>query len=235
MKALITGTNRGIGLEFVRQLITQDVHVFAACRNPSKADQLLKLQEDFTQQISIIKLDVTDDQSLADSCKLVSSKTNRLDLLVNNAAVSPDDQGLGTYNSSVIKSTLEVNTVAPILVIQQFVQLLKKGRHSKIVNISSGLGSLKRATDPHMKKYARIYSSSKAALNMSTIHMAHELVDHKIVVVSIHPGWVRTDMGGPNADLETEESVSGMLQVIDSLQLKDTGSFYDYTGETIPW
>ena len=87
MKALITGTNRGIGMEFVRQLITRDVHVFAACRNPSKADQLLKLQEDFPQQITIIKLDVTNDESLAHSYKLVSSKTNTLDLLINNAAV----------------------------------------------------------------------------------------------------------------------------------------------------
>ena len=87
MKALITGTNRGIGLEFVRQLIKNDVHVFAACRNPSKAIQLLQLQDHFPKQISIIKLDVTDDQSLLNSYKLVSSETNRLDLLVNNAAV----------------------------------------------------------------------------------------------------------------------------------------------------
>ena len=234
MKALITGANRGIGLEFVRQLITQDVHVFAACRNPSKAGQLLKLQEDFPQQISIIKLDVTDDKSLADSHKLVCSKTNDIDLLVNNAAISQGDQKFGTFESSKIKSVLEVNTVAPLLVAQQFAQLLKRGERSKIVNISSGLGSLSRATNPRNPRM-NIYSSSKAALNMSTIHMAHDLVDHEIIVVSIHPGWVRTDMGGPNADIETNKSVSGMLQVIDSLQLKDTGSFYDYTGETIPW
>jgi NAD(P)-dependent dehydrogenase (short-subunit alcohol dehydrogenase family) len=234
MKALITGANRGIGLEFVRQLITQDVHVFAACRNPSKAGQLLKLQEDFPQQISIIKLDVTDDKSLSDSHKLVCSKTNNLDLLVNNAAISQGDQKFGTFESSKIKSVLEVNTVAPLLVAQQFAQLLKRGERSKIVNISSGLGSLSRATNPRNPRM-NIYSSSKAALNMSTIHMAHDLVDHEIIVVSIHPGWVRTDMGGPNADIETNKSVSGMLQVIDSLQLKDTGSFYDYTGETIPW
>ena len=234
MKALITGTNRGIGLEFVRQLITRDVHVFAACRNPSKAGQLLKLQEDFPKQISIIKLDVTNDQSLAHSYKLVSSKTNNLDLLINNAAVSQGEQTFGTFESSKIRSVLEVNTVAPLLVIQQFAQLLKKGIQPKVVNISSVLGSLGRATNPSNPRMS-IYSSSKAALNMSTIHMAHDLVDHKIVVVSIHPGWVRTDMGGSDADIGTNESVSGMLQVIDSLQLQDTGNFYDYTGKTIPW
>ncbi|HJO91501.1 MAG TPA: SDR family oxidoreductase [Anaerolineales bacterium] len=235
MKALITGANRGIGLEFVRQLIMRDAHVFAACRNPSKAGQLLKLQEDSPQQISIIKLDVTDDKSLSDSHNLVSSKTNGLDLLVNNAAVSPVDKGLGTFDSSTIKSILAVNTVAPILVIQQFAQLLKKGEHPRIVNISSGLGSLNKASESSTKKYASIYSSSKAALNMSTIQMAHELADHKIIVVSITPGWVKTDMGGPNADIDTNESVSGMLQVIDYIQLEDTGRFYDYTGKTIPW
>jgi len=234
MKALITGTNRGIGLEFVRQLITRDVHVFAACRNPSKAGQLLKLQEDFPKQISIIKLDVTNDQSLANSYKLISSKTNNLDLLINNAAVSQGEQTFGTFESSKIKSILEVNTVAPLLVIQQFAQLLKKGIQPKIVNISSVLGSLDRANNPSNPRTS-IYSSSKAALNMSTIHMAHDLVDHKIVVVSIHPGWVRTDMGGSDADIGTNESVDGMLQVIDSLQLQDTGNFYDYTGKTIPW
>ncbi len=234
MKALITGSNRGIGLEFVRQLITQGVHVFAACRNPSKAGQLLKLQEDFPQQISIIQLDVTDDKSLADSHKLVCSKTNNLDLLINNAAISQGDQKFGTFESSKIKSVLEVNTVAPLLVAQQYSQLLKRSKGSIIVNISSGLGSLSRATNPRNPRM-NIYSSSKAALNMSTIHMAHDLADHEIIVVSINPGWVRTDMGGPNADIETNKSVSGMMQVIDSLQLKDTGSFYDYTGETIPW
>jgi NAD(P)-dependent dehydrogenase (short-subunit alcohol dehydrogenase family) len=234
MKALVTGTNRGIGMEFVQQLITRDVHVFAACRNPSKADQLLKLQEDFPQQITIIKLDVTNDESLADSYKLVSSKTNKLDLLINNAAVSQGEQKFGTFESSKIKSVLEVNTVAPLLVIQQFAQLLKKGKEPKIVNISSGLGSLSRATNPSNPRTS-IYSSSKAALNMSTIHMAHELVDNKIVVVSISPGWVRTDMGGSDADIDTNESVDGMLQVIDSLQLQDTGNFYDYTGKTIEW
>ena len=234
MKALVTGTNRGIGMEFVQQLITRDVHVFAACRNPSKADQLLKLQEDFPQQITIIKLDVTNDESLSDSYKLVSSKTNNLDLLINNAAVSQGEQKFGTFESSKIKSVLEVNTVAPLLVIQQFAQLLKKGKQPKIVNISSGLGSLSRATNPSNPRTS-IYSSSKAALNMSTIHMAHELVDNKIVVVSISPGWVRTDMGGSDADIDTNESVDGMLQVIDSLQLQDTGNFYDYTGKTIEW
>ena len=234
MKALVTGTNRGIGMEFVQQLITRDVHVFAACRNPSKADQLLKLQEDFPQQITIIKLDVTNDESLADSYKLVSSKTNNLDLLINNAAVSQGEHKFGTFESSKIKSVLEVNTVAPLLVIQQFAQLLKKGKQPKIVNISSGLGSLSRATNPSNPRTS-IYSSSKAALNMSTIHMAHELVDNKIVVVSISPGWVRTDMGGSDADIDTNESVDGMLQVIDSLQLQDTGNFYDYTGKTIEW
>ncbi len=234
MNALITGANRGIGLEFVRQLIIQDVHVFAAYRDSSRTGQLLKLQEEFTQHISIIKLDVTNDQSLAESYKLVSSKVNHLDLLINNAAISQGEQKFGTFELSKIKSVLEVNTIAPILVIQQFAELLKKGKHPKIVNISSGLGSLNRATNPRNPRMS-IYSASKAALNMSTIHMAHDLLRHKIAVVSINPGWVRTDMGGPDADIDTNESVKGMLQVINSLKLQDTGHFYDYTGETIPW
>ena len=234
MKALITGANRGIGLEFVRQLIEQDFHAFAACRNPSKAGQLLKLQEDYPQQISILKIDVTNDQSLADSYKIVHSKTNQLDLLINNAAISQGEQKFGTFDSSKIKSVLEVNSVAPILVTQQFAQLLKKGKQPKIVNISSVLGSLSRATNPRNPRMS-IYSASKAALNMSTIHIAHDLRDHKFIVVSIHPGWVRTDMGGSNADIDTNESVNGMLQVINSLTLQNSGKYYDYTGTTIPW
>ena len=117
---------------------------------------------------------------------------------------------------------------------QQFAQLLKKGKQPKIVNISSVLGSLSRATNPRNPRMS-IYSASKAALNMSTIHIAHDLRDHKIIVVSIPPGWVRTDMGGSNADIDTNESVNGMLQVINSLTLHNSGKYYDYTGTTIPW
>ena len=97
--------------------------------------------------------------------------------------------------------------------------------------MTSGLASISNTWQAG--RYA--YRTSKAALNMSTIHMAHDLPRHKIAVVSINPGWVRTDMGGPDADIDTNESVKGMLQVIHSLKLQDTGHFYDYTGETIPW
>lgn len=231
MNVLITGANRGLGLEFVKQLATSGTQIFAACRAPSKANQLKQVQEQYPERVSIINLDVTDSTSVSQSHKLIRTKTNNLDLLINNAGIAVEDKGLGTFDASIMKSILNVNTIAPLLIIQQYIDLLKRGKQPKIVNISSGLGSLARANSCRMS----IYSLSKAALNMGTIHLAHELKYDGIVVIALTPGWVKTDMGGENADITPQESIAGMLRVIESLSLSDSGSYYDHTGEIVPW
>ncbi len=231
MNVLITGANRGLGLEFVKQLVTHDTQIFATCRVPSQANQLKQVQEQYPERVSIINLDVTDNTSISRSYKLIRTKTKNLDLLINNAGIAIEDGGLGTFDVSTMKSILNVNTIAPLLIIQQYIDLLKRGKQPKIVNISSGLGSLARANGCHMS----IYSLSKAALNMGTIHLAHELKYDGIVVIALTPGWVKTDMGGENADITPQESIAGMLRVIDSLSLSDSGSYYDHTGEIVPW
>ena len=231
MNVLITGANRGLGLEFVKQLATNDTQIFAACRAPGQANQLKQIQEQYPERISIINLDVTDSTSISQSHRLIRTKTKNLDLLINNAGIAVEDKGLGTFDASIMKSILNVNTIAPLLIIQQYIDLLKKGNQPKIVNISSGLGSLARANSCRMS----IYSLSKAALNMGTIHLAHELKYDGIVVIALTPGWVKTDMGGENADITPQESIAGMLRVIESLSLSDSGSYYDHTGEIVPW
>ena len=246
MNVLITGANRGLGLEFVKQLATSGTQIFAACRAPSQAKQLKQVQEQYPESVSIINLDVTDSTSISQSHRLIRTKTKNLDLLINNAGISVEDKGLGTFDVSSMKSILNVNTIAPLLIIQQYIDLLKKGNQPKIVNISSGLGSLARANSCRMSscstKYrtneytpTAIYSLSKAALNMGTIHLAHELKYDGIVVIALTPGWVKTDMGGENADITPQESIAGMVRVIDSLSLSDSGSYYDHTGQIVPW
>ncbi len=231
MRAFITGANRGIGLEFVRQLAARGDQVFAACRQPDKAEALNELEAQHDDLISIIALEVTEPDSIAASYAAVSAQTDALDLLINNAAIATADGGLGNFDMEVMKTILMVNAVAPMLVIEQFLPLLKAGVEPKIVNISSGAGSIGGRN--WIRPYS--YGASKAALNFYTRNLSFDIKDAGVIAIALTPGWVRTDMGGPNADIAVEESVSKGLEVIDGLTLDDSGEFFDYSGESIPW
>lgn len=228
---LITGANRGLGLELTRQTLTEGERVFATCRLPEEARALHSMADEHPDRLSILPLDVTDEASIITAEEMVRTQADHLDILINNAGVNPRGERLGDLEAETLLHTFHVNSVGPMMVTQQFLDLLRAGERSKIVNISSQMGSLIQ------KKSGGSYSycTSKAALNMLTRALAFDLRSEGIIVVAMHPGWVRTDMGGNHAPLSPVESVSGMLRVIDRLRPADTGRFLTWRGRKHPW
>jgi len=229
-RILVTGANRGLGLEFVRQYLTEPgALLFAAARRGS--DPLAALQTEHGERLHRLVLDVTSDEGIKRAVTRVRAVAGGLDLLINNAGISPRGERWENLEADTMLATLRVNAIAPLLVARHFHELLCAGRSPRVINVSSMMGSLA------LKRSGRHYSycSSKAALNMLTRTAAHDLKADGIVVCALHPGWVRTDMGGSEADLDPVQSVRGMRTVIAGLTLRDTGAFYTWQGWRHPW
>lgn len=231
-RAFVTGANRGIGLELVRQLLANDWQVFATCRQPDTAEALKALQ---TPQLHIVPLEVTDPASIDAALQSVQNHAEGLDLLVNNAGIirapgidrqQPLDQL--TFDSGL--TVIKVNAIAPIQIAQRFLNLLKNGESPKIINMTSGMGSLTHARGKYYD-----YRASKAALNMYTRALAQDIAESGIIAIVLDPGWVKTDMGGSNASLTPEQSVEGILNVVAKLTPADNGEFFAYHGKRVPW
>ena len=231
-KVFITGANRGIGLELTRQLLANGDFVIATCRQPAKAVGLHALTETFADQLMIQQLDVTNDDSVAAAKTAVSHKVTSLDMLINNAGILYDQEVLANFDSAKMAHTFNVNVIGVMRVVSQFIGLLRQGNQPQIINISSQLGSMLENAQ-NTGRYS--YNSSKAALNMITRKLVHDTKEDNITVISMHPGWVQTDMGGKSATLSIPESAQGILNVINRLTLADTGKFYVYSGEEHPW
>ncbi|RMF76948.1 MAG: SDR family oxidoreductase [Chloroflexi bacterium] len=235
-RVFITGANRGIGLEFVRQLLARGDRVFATARRPQQADALQHLVTTYPQQLSILKLDVADNDAIEAAYQAVQAETNALDLLINNAGIigMSDDrsqQAFGNLNFEDTLYVLRVNAVGPLMIAQRFVELLKAGNSPRLVNITSQLGSLSRKTSGGRYHY----DGSKAALNMFTRTLAFDLLPHGIVTIMIHPGWVQTDMGGDSANLTPQAAVKSMLHLFDNLTKDSAGRFYKWDGSEHAW
>ncbi|MGD9099841.1 MAG: SDR family oxidoreductase [Anaerolineae bacterium] len=230
-RVLITGANRGIGLELVRQCLEQGDHVFAGCRQPQQATELHALAAAHPGQLSVLTLDVTDQESLDASRETVRAQVEALDVLFNNAAVHLGDETIRDLDVERLVRTFRVNAVGPVLVAQCYLDLLKAGNAPRIVNISSEAGSISKM-ERH-RGYA--YYGSKAALNMFTRALAWDENVEGVVVVAVHPGWVRTDMGGSMAPVAPADSAQGILRVTAGLTRADSGKFYTYQGDEYPW
>jgi NAD(P)-dependent dehydrogenase (short-subunit alcohol dehydrogenase family) len=231
-RILITGANRGIGLELAHQCAARGERVFASCRSPEKADALEKIATQHPGMLTILQIDVTDQSSIAAAAAIVAAEVKALDILFNNAAANfGDEPGLSAVKSEVLLKAIQINAVGALLAAQGFIALLRKGRDPKLINISSEAGSITGMT--HFRGYH--YYGSKAALNMYTRVLAWDPETDGITVISIHPGWVRTDMGGPDAHLSTEQSVLGMLQVTDDLTPAQNAKFFTWEGFELPW
>lgn len=234
--ALITGASRGIGLEFVRQYAAEGWQVVATCRDPGRAGPLHQLAAE-QPGIRIEKLEVTDwpcIEALAERMKHTP-----VDLLINNAGVASgagnrDDgaQIFGGIDPEAWDRVLRINAIAPVMVAQSFIPHLRAGKERKIVMISSMMGSIASCTG---NGAVIAYRSSKAALNMAMKCVSLSLRDSGVTAVSLHPGWVKTDMGGKDAEITVETSVTGMRKLIAMLSPADTGRFLGYDGREWPW
>lgn len=222
---LVTGANRGIGLAFVKAYAADGWRVHACARNTDKARDLRTIGGD----VLVHRLDVTNSLKVASLARELAEE--EIDLLINNAGVRGGQGAFGETDYDDWAQVLQVNTLAPLRMVERFVEQIAKSERRLVVNISSILGSIGRTSSGG--DYA--YRTSKAALNMVTKTLANDLAPRGITVISFHPGWVRTDMGGPAASLSETESVVGMRRKIESLTSADSGGFFNHDGTPLEW
>lgn len=233
---VITGGSHGIGLEFTRQYLAWGFRVFAASRNPEKSTQLRALKERYQDHLVIQTLDVASPKSRQDFCCQIYKHTPSLDRLINNAGIISGNEEFpypfSALDQEGLCKTFQINAVAPLMMVECLFPLLKKGTNPIVVNITSENGSISRRQQ--RGKYG--YCASKAALNMITKILSYELKAHRIKIIALHPGWVKTPMTKhEKAPLEPNESVDGMIRVIEGLKMERTGSFLDWQGKQVPW
>jgi NAD(P)-dependent dehydrogenase (short-subunit alcohol dehydrogenase family) len=227
---LVTGANRGLGLEFARQYAADGWQVHAACRDPEAAQELGRLAAESGGAIHVLALEVTDIASVRAAAQSLAGEA--IDLLINNAGVgSPKKQRLGSLDYAAWARVLDVNTLGPMRVVEAFLDSVAKGSDRKIVTLTSAMGSI--ADNGSGGSYA--YRSSKAAVNIVIKSLSIDLAPRGITCVVVHPGWVRTDMGGPDGKLTPTQSVTALRKLIAGLQPADTGRFFNYDGKTYPW
>ncbi|UJS25076.1 SDR family oxidoreductase [Thiothrix winogradskyi] len=227
---MITGANRGIGLELVRQYAADGWEVLACCRSPENAPELKQLAA-ANGNISVHLLDVTNAQQRKVLAAQLKGKP--IDILFNSAGVSGSwsAQGFGHCQAEEWLDVLHINVVTPMLMMQDFAANVALSERKIIANMSSKMGSIADNTSGG----SYLYRSSKAALNMVNKSAAHDLARKGISVVLLHPGWVRTDMGGPNGELSVEESVTALKRNLANVTFADSGRLLDIDGSTIPW
>lgn len=230
-RGLVTGANRGLGLEFVRQLLARGDRVIAACRHPGKATALNALAGEYPGRLHVVPLDVADPKSHAALVHELALLTDGepLDLLVNNAGVLRGGERYGAVQAADLETSFRTHALGPLLLTQALTAQLADG--ARVANISSEVGSIALRQEFRTPSYA----IGKAAQNMATSLLAQALAPRGIAVVALHPGWVRTDMGGDQAALTAVESVTGLLRVIGQLAPRDSGAFLDWQGRTLPW
>lgn len=228
----VTGANRGLGLEFVRQYAADGARVIACCRDPKKAQELKTLAEKFPQTLRVCALDVSD----AASVKNVATEVREepIDILINNAGIFGGEaaqQSFGTLDYPRFQEVLATNTVAPIRIAETLLGNVARSQGKKLIFITSKMGSITDNTSGR----ALFYRASKAALNMMVKSIAIDLKTRGITAIVLHPGWVQTDMGSANAPTTVKDSISGMRRVITGLTLEKSGQFFDFEGATIAW
>ena len=228
--ALITGANRGLGLEFARQYLADGWQVYATCRDPVSASALCPLAENSEGKLRILAMGVTDPVSIHATATEIDGEA--IDLLVNNAGIiGPQGQTIGNMDYNAWAEVLAVNTMGPMRVSEAFVEHVACSDCKLIVTLTSGMGSITDNTSGG----SIVYRSSKAAVNMVMRSLAIDLAPRGITCVVVNPGWVRTDMGGSNATLEPSESISRMRRLIATFGPEQSGKFFNHTGCEYPW
>jgi NAD(P)-dependent dehydrogenase (short-subunit alcohol dehydrogenase family) len=232
---LITGANRGLGLEFARQYAAEGWEVFATSRQPEKSAELRKLAEEFSK-LSLHRLDVSDDESIQDLADTLEGKP--LDALILNSGVYPrEGQKIGQIDYAGWREAFETNVLGAMRVTEALLDNVAASERKRIAAISSGLGSLRAVQGGSVAQAGTSYQyrSTKTALNMTMSILAKELAPRGISVVVFDPGWVKTDMGGPHAQLTPEQSIRGMRNVLAGNAMEISGKFLGYDGVLRPW
>jgi NAD(P)-dependent dehydrogenase (short-subunit alcohol dehydrogenase family) len=228
---LVTGANRGLGLEFSKQYSVDGWRVFACCRSPGKARGLNDLAQASSGSLSLHTLDISRSDSVSSLAEALRDET--IDILLNNAGVygdeSHDDFGKTDYEKW--GATFSVNVMGAMRMVEAFLENVSRSERKVIACLSSKMGSISDNTSGG----SYVYRSSKAALNAVVKSLSVDLKDRGVIAVALHPGWVRTDMGGENAPTLPRESIQGMRKVLEALQGKDSGKFLSYDGSEVPW
>ncbi|MDQ7025465.1 MAG: SDR family oxidoreductase [Anaerolineae bacterium] len=230
-RILITGSNRGIGLALVKEYLKRGANVIAACRKPDAANDLNQLKAANSDSLTIVQLDISNEESISNAAQSISEQFNSLDVLINNAGINstvPEARNLGQLTNEGMGQVVVTNAIAPVIVTQALMNLLRQGTNPRMVMVSSRMGSV-----THAGGNAIAYRMSKAAMNMAAKVLSQQM--NGITVITTHPGHVATDMGGASAPVTPAQSAAGLADVIDGLIPQQTGKFYNYTGEEIPW
>lgn len=237
---MITGGNRGIGFEFVRQFLARKDTVIATYRDEKRAQEIIALETRGYDDIIPVKMEVKDFASIEACFDTVAERVGQLDILINNAGMGDNSidmldpyshKEFGHLKAESLLEIYHVNAVAPIIITQKFVELMEWAEEPRVAYITSQMGSIGRRTGSSYYSY----NASKAALNMLGRLFSFDLAGMGILSVLLHPGWVKTSMGGPDAEVSVKDSVDGMLNVIDNLTAERNGAFLDYQGEELEW
>lgn len=223
----ITGANRGIGLSLTQLYLANGWQVHATTRNLASSDELVTLSDQHSS-LTLHELDVTDYQQVSK----LAHDLPVIDLLINNAGYyGPKGSGFGNTDVEEWRKVFEINTIAPLKLVEAFYPLIRQSQVKKIACISSKVGSMTENTSGG----GYIYRSSKAALNSVVKSLSNDLADQGFTVLALHPGWVLTDMGGPNALIDTDTSAKGLSKVIEQSTQSNSGQFINYDGTELPW
>ncbi len=226
-QVLITGANRGIGLEFTKQYAADGWHVLACCREPQRANALQAIANQ-NSNVRILSLDIADFSQI--DALALQLKEESIDVLINNAGVYPPSS-FGNTNYDEWAKAFKVNSMVSLKMAEEFVQHITRSQLKKIATLTSKMGSI----DDNTSGESYSYRSTKTAVNMVMKSLSIDLKPYGISVVTLHPGWVQTDMGGSNALIDTRTSVTGLREAIERLNLSNTGKFIAFDGKEIAW
>ncbi len=226
---LITGANRGIGLELTGQFAADGWAVLACCRDPVQAQALQALAGQYSS-IEIHPLEMTDYEQMAALSEQLGERA--IDVLLSNAGIyGPRDLGFGEVGAAEWRRVLEVNSIAPMMLVQAFVEQVAASQHKLVAVVSSKMGSI----EDNGSGGSYIYRSSKTTVNQVVKCLSIDLAPRDISVLTLHPGWVQTDMGGSSAEISVTESAAGLKRILQSAGLAQSGQFLEYDGNPIPW